>query len=29
MFEADDIRNWLGLSVVDREGSRIGILEGL
>ncbi len=29
MFEADDIRDWLGLSVVDREGSRIGVLEGL
>ncbi len=29
MFEADDIRDWLGLSVVDREGSKIGVLEGL
>ena len=29
MFEADDIREWLGLSVVDREGSKIGVLEGL
>ena len=29
MFEADDIRDWLGLSVVDSEGSKIGVLEGL
>ena len=29
MFEADDIRDWLGLSVVDRDGSKIGVLEGL
>ncbi len=29
MFEADDIRDWLGLTVVDREGSKIGALEGL
>jgi hypothetical protein len=29
VFEADDIRDWLGLSVVDREGSKIGVLEGL
>ena len=27
MFEADDIREWLGLSVVDSEGSKIGNLE--
>jgi len=27
MFEADDIRDWLGLSVVDSEGSKIGNLE--
>ncbi len=29
MFEVDDIRDWLGLSVVDRTGSKIGVLEGL
>jgi hypothetical protein len=29
MFEADDIRDWIGLSVVDREGGKIGALEAL
>ena len=29
MFEADDIRDWRNQSVVDREGSKIGSLEGL
>ena len=29
MFEADDIRDWQNHDVVDREGSKIGTLEGL
>lgn len=29
MFEADDIRDWQGRSVVDRDGSKLGTLEGL
>jgi hypothetical protein len=29
VFEADDIRDWQGRSVVDRDGSKIGTLEGL
>ena len=29
MFEADDIRDWQDHNVVDREGNKIGTLEGL
>ncbi len=29
MFEADDIRDWQNRTVVDRDGSKIGSLEGL
>ena len=29
MFEADDIRNWRGHSVVDDSGSKVGELEAL
>ena len=29
MFEADDIRDWQDRTVVDRDGSKIGSLEGL
>ena len=29
MFEADDIRDWQGKNVVDKDGSKIGSLEGL
>jgi hypothetical protein len=29
VFEADDIRDWQDRAVVDREGSKIGTLEGL
>lgn len=29
MFEADDIRDWQGRAVVDKDGSKIGTLEGL
>ena len=29
MFEVDDIRDWVGESVVDREGSKIGNLESV
>jgi hypothetical protein len=29
VFEADDIRDWQGSTVVDRDGSKIGTLEGL
>jgi hypothetical protein len=29
VFEADDIRDWQSRNVVDREGSKIGSLEGL
>lgn len=29
MFEADDIRDWQGRTVVDKDGSKIGPLEGL
>lgn len=29
MFEADNIRDWQDRSVVDRDGSKIGTLEGL
>ena len=29
MFEADDIRDWQDRTVVDREGNKIGSLEGL
>ena len=29
MFEVDDIRDWLGQSVVDRDGAKIGTLEAL
>lgn len=29
MFEADDIRDWQGKTVVDVDGSKIGSLEGL
>ncbi len=29
MFEVDDIRDWVGQSVVDRDGSKIGNLESV
>lgn len=29
MFEAEDIREWLGANVVDSDGSKIGALEAL
>lgn len=29
MFEVDDIRDWVGESVVDRDGSKIGNLESV
>ncbi|HEY7103342.1 MAG TPA: PRC-barrel domain-containing protein [Mycobacteriales bacterium] len=29
MFEADDIRDWQGRDVVDVDGGKIGVLEGL
>lgn len=29
VFEVDDIRDWVGLAVVDREGSKIGNLESV
>lgn len=29
MFDVDDIRDWVGLSVVDSEGDRIGSLEAV
>jgi hypothetical protein len=29
MFDVDDIRDWGGLAVVDREGSKIGSLEAV
>ena len=29
MFEVDDIRDWVGESVVDRDGSKIGSLESV
>jgi hypothetical protein len=29
VFDVDDIREWRGQSVVDREGSKIGSLEGV
>ena len=29
MFEADDIRDWQNKNVVDRDGDKIGSLEGL
>lgn len=29
MFEADDIRDWQDRTVVDKDGSKIGVLEGL
>lgn len=29
MFEADDIKDWLGMDVVDVEGSKIGDLEAI
>jgi hypothetical protein len=29
VFEADDIRDWQNRTVVDRDGSKIGSLEGL
>ncbi|WP_152364950.1 PRC-barrel domain-containing protein [Microlunatus speluncae] len=29
MFDADDIRDWLGEHVVDDQGSKIGTLEGI
>ena len=29
MFDVDDIRDWVGLAVVDQEGSKIGSLEAV
>jgi len=29
MFDVDDIRDWVGLSVVDQEGAKIGALESV
>jgi hypothetical protein len=29
LFEVDDIRDWVGLAVVDREGAKIGNLESI
>lgn len=29
MFDVDDIRDWVGLSVVDQEGDKIGSLEAV
>lgn len=29
MFDVDDIRDWVGLSVVDQDGDKIGSLEGV
>ena len=29
MFDVDDIRDWIGLAVVDQEGSKIGSLEAV
>ena len=29
MFDADDIRDWRGSSVVDQDGARIGSLEAI
>ncbi|MGI8416454.1 MAG: PRC-barrel domain-containing protein [Nakamurella sp.] len=29
MFDADDIKDWLGLDVVDSEGSKVGALEAI
>jgi hypothetical protein len=29
MFDVDDIRDWVGQSVVDQEGSKIGALESV
>ncbi|HYP45100.1 MAG TPA: PRC-barrel domain-containing protein [Propionibacteriaceae bacterium] len=29
MFDVDDIRDWVGLAVVDRDGAKIGSLESI
>ena len=29
MFDVDDIRDWVGLAVVDQEGAKIGTLEAV
>ncbi len=29
MFDVDDIRDWVGLAVMDQEGSKIGALEAV